>query len=98
MIFLKFDENGIETYRHYKPEMLSKEQLEQGILVQSLPKPSIGQSDILKYDGKKLYYEDMQVQELQKENELMKAQNKAISERADFMEDVVAEMAIAFYP
>lgn len=31
------------------------------------------------------------------ENELLKAQNKAMSERADFVEDVVAEIAVQVY-
>lgn len=39
----------------------------------------------------------MEVEELKQENELLKAQNNAISERADFIEDVVAEMAIQVY-
>lgn len=34
---------------------------------------------------------------LQQENEILKAQNKATSERADFMEDLIAEMAIQVY-
>lgn len=38
-----------------------------------------------------------QIEELKQENELLKAQNKAMLERADFVEDVVAELAIQVY-
>lgn len=38
-----------------------------------------------------------QVQQLQQENTILKAQNNALSERADFIEDVVAEMAAQVY-
>ncbi len=34
---------------------------------------------------------------LQQENNLLKAQNQALTERADFIEDVVAEMATQVY-
>ena len=34
---------------------------------------------------------------LEQENQLLKAQNNALSERADFIEDVVAEMATQVY-
>ncbi|MGY0692608.1 hypothetical protein ACW2QC_07410 [Virgibacillus sp. FSP13] len=37
------------------------------------------------------------VENMKKENELLKAQNKATSERADFIEDVIAEMAMQVY-
>ena len=100
VIFLKFDENGNEFYRHYKPHLLSKEELSTGLLVQSIPKPTSNQSNVLKYDGKKLYYEDLSVQqikELQDENVLLKAQTTAVAERTEFVEDVVAEMAIQVY-
>ncbi len=35
---------------------------------------------------------------LQQENELLKLQNKALSDRADFMEDLIAEIAMQVYP
>lgn len=38
-----------------------------------------------------------QVEDLKQENMILKAQNKAISERADFIEEVVAEMAMQVY-
>lgn len=38
-----------------------------------------------------------EVKELKQENVLIKGQNNALSERADFIEDVVAEMAIQVY-
>ncbi|QCT03802.1 hypothetical protein E6C60_3091 [Paenibacillus algicola] len=38
-----------------------------------------------------------QVNELKQENALLKAQNAALSERADFIEDVIAEMANQVY-
>lgn len=34
---------------------------------------------------------------LETENELLKAQNQALSGRADFIEDIVAEMALKIY-
>lgn len=37
------------------------------------------------------------VASLEQENQLLKAQNNALSERADFIEDVVAEMAAQVY-
>ncbi|MEK5038967.1 hypothetical protein [Sporosarcina sp. FSL K6-3457] len=37
------------------------------------------------------------VASLEQENQLLKAQNNALSDRADFIEDVVAEMAIQVY-
>ncbi|WP_019908299.1 XkdW family protein [Paenibacillus sp. HW567] len=38
-----------------------------------------------------------EVEKLQKENTLLKAQNAALSERADFIEDIIAEMAMKIY-
>lgn len=38
-----------------------------------------------------------QVEELKQENNLLNAKNQALSERADFIEDVVAEMAMQVY-
>lgn len=38
-----------------------------------------------------------QVEELKQENVILRAQNNALSERADFIEDVFAEMAIQVY-
>lgn len=38
-----------------------------------------------------------EIEELKHENQLLKAQNNALSERADFIEDVVAEMATQVY-
>jgi len=38
-----------------------------------------------------------QMDELKQENILLKAQNNAISERADFIEDIIAEMAMVVY-
>ncbi|OIB04837.1 hypothetical protein AK95_14570 [Paenibacillus sp. LC231] len=38
-----------------------------------------------------------QVAKLEQENTLLKAQNSALSERADFIEDVIAEMANKVY-
>ncbi|MED4206600.1 hypothetical protein [Neobacillus mesonae] len=35
---------------------------------------------------------------LREQNALLKAQNIALSERADFIEDVIAEMAMQVYP
>ncbi|WP_342505859.1 hypothetical protein [Sporosarcina sp. FSL K6-2383] len=39
----------------------------------------------------------IEVDELKQENMLLKAQNNALSERADFIEDVIAEMAVQVY-
>lgn len=39
----------------------------------------------------------VQIKELESENILLKAQNQAISERADFIEDCIAEMAMTVY-
>lgn len=97
MIFLQFDENGNELYRHYKPELLTKEQLSKGLLVQSVPEPLPGQSGTLKYNGKTLYYADKTMIELQDENVLLKAQIHANSERADFQEELIVEMAMDIY-
>ncbi|WP_405104518.1 XkdW family protein [Paenibacillus sp. FSL K6-1217] len=38
-----------------------------------------------------------EMEQLQHENLLLKAQNSALSERADFIEDIIAEMAIQVY-
>ncbi|BFH65054.1 hypothetical protein [Paenibacillus azoreducens] len=38
-----------------------------------------------------------QIKKLQEENNLMKAQNTALSDRSDFIEDVIAEMAQKVY-
>ncbi|MGE8079010.1 hypothetical protein [Peribacillus loiseleuriae] len=38
-----------------------------------------------------------QIAELKAENTLLKVQNQALSDRADFIEDVVAEMAMTVY-
>lgn len=38
-----------------------------------------------------------QIKELQDENKLLKAQNTALSDRADFIEDCIAEMAMQVY-
>lgn len=65
MIFIQFDENGNELYRHYKPELLTKDQLSKGVLIQNVPEPTNEQSGALKYDGQKLYYEDLKIQELE---------------------------------
>lgn len=101
MIFLQFDKDGKESYRHYKPHLLSKELLSKGILVQSIQQPTEDQEDTLMYDGKRLYYRDKihkEIQELQQDSTLLKEQTVANSERSDFIEDVIAEMAIQFYP
>lgn len=37
------------------------------------------------------------IKEMNQENTLIKAQNQALTERADFIEDVVAEMAAQVY-
>lgn len=37
------------------------------------------------------------IAELEEENKLLKAQNTALSDRADFIEDVIAEMAMQVY-
>ncbi|CQR58406.1 XkdW family protein [Paenibacillus riograndensis] len=37
------------------------------------------------------------LEQLQKENLLLKSQNNALSERADFIEDIIAEMAMRVY-
>lgn len=39
-----------------------------------------------------------EMEQLQQENLLLKAQNNALSERADFIEDIIAEMAMQVYP
>ncbi|VDG96792.1 Uncharacterised protein [Lysinibacillus sphaericus] len=41
--------------------------------------------------------EPTEIEKLQQENTLLKAQNQALTERADFIEDVVAEMAAQVY-
>jgi hypothetical protein len=38
-----------------------------------------------------------EVEELKKENTILKAQNKALTERTDFHEDLIAEMAMIVY-
>ncbi|QQZ64021.1 phage portal protein [Paenibacillus sonchi] len=38
-----------------------------------------------------------ELEQLQKENLLLKSQNNALSERADFIEDIIAEMAMRVY-
>lgn len=45
-------------------------------------------------DTKPIYIE---IEEIKSENVLLKSQNQAITERADFIEDVVAEMAGQVY-
>ncbi|MCM3758216.1 hypothetical protein M3197_12155 [Sporosarcina aquimarina] len=45
-------------------------------------------------DTKPIYIE---IEEIKLENVLLKSQNQAITERADFIEDVVAEMAAQVY-
>ncbi|MFP7447165.1 hypothetical protein SFC50_26070 [Bacillus infantis] len=37
------------------------------------------------------------MQQLEDENNLLKMQNQAITERSDFLEDVIAEMAMEVY-
>lgn len=39
----------------------------------------------------------LEIEEMKSENVLLKAQNQALTERADFIEDVVAEMAAQVY-
>ncbi|MDH6674476.1 hypothetical protein M2277_005172 [Paenibacillus sp. LBL] len=39
----------------------------------------------------------VEVEELRQENTLLKAQNSALTERTEFIEDVIAEMAIQVY-
>ncbi|SDE82076.1 hypothetical protein SAMN04488542_102256 [Fontibacillus panacisegetis] len=39
----------------------------------------------------------LEVDELKRENTLLKAQNTALSDRADFIEDCIAEMAVQVY-
>jgi len=41
--------------------------------------------------------EDKQVEELKKENILLKAQNKELTEKIDFHEELIAEMAMLVY-
>lgn len=43
------------------------------------------------------FHELTEIELLQQENLLLKAQNQALNERADFIEDVVAEMAVQVY-
>ncbi|WNS42857.1 XkdW family protein [Paenibacillus sp. MMS20-IR301] len=38
-----------------------------------------------------------EIEQLQQENMLLKAQNNALSKRADFIEDIIAEMAMQVY-
>ncbi len=38
------------------------------------------------------------IERLEEENKLLKAQSNALSERADFVEDLIAEMAMLIYP
>lgn len=38
-----------------------------------------------------------EMEKLQQENALLKAQNAALSERTDFIEDIIAEMAMKIY-
>ena len=40
---------------------------------------------------------ELRLLELQTENNLLKAQNQAISERADFHEDLITDMAMMIY-
>lgn len=41
--------------------------------------------------------EEKQIEELKKENTLLKAQNKALTEKTDFHEELIAEMAMLVY-
>lgn len=59
-------------------------------------------SEQILFEGNFLVFSDVkpvevEIEELKQENKLLKAQNNATSERADFIEDVVAEMAIQVY-
>ena len=42
--------------------------------------------------------EEKRIAELEKENILLKAQSKANSDRADFQEELIVEMAMIVYP
>jgi hypothetical protein len=43
------------------------------------------------------YYSNVEVEELKQENILLKAQNQALTDRTDFHEDLIAEMAMLVY-
>lgn len=91
----------------------TKEQLEQeGILVNNIPNAGeLAGKDAVLYvnaEDKTLYYQyydssndltspESEFTEIKQETQLLKAQNNALSERADFIEDVVAEMAVQVY-
>lgn len=66
MIFIQFDGNGNELFKHFKPfdpkhglGKTEEELREIGVLVESIPEPEqiAGKEAVLKYDGTSLYYE-----------------------------------------
>ena len=64
--------------------------------------PPRGRNLEVEYNGKRYYAvltpkTNSEIQELQKENSLLSAQLRAQTERSDFVEDCIAEMAMQVY-
>lgn len=111
--FDKITEQKARVYlRNYNPAELSIEMVEKGVLVDEVPfdERLEGKSSTLFVNPqtKEMWYEyldlskepaaiESEIEEIKQENKMLKAQNNALSERADFIEDVVAEMAVQVY-
>lgn len=90
------NKNGCDVFYLKKPadDELSKYQW---IYVEEMPK---GNSFIVDYANNKIYgynIEQTKYVDAYQENKLLKAQLKAQTERADFIEDCIAEMAGVVY-
>jgi hypothetical protein len=64
--------------------------------------PREGYVEIEDENGNRVYQkvpseQDKKLASLEVENKLLKAQNQALAERGEFIEDVIAEMAMDFY-
>lgn len=89
-------ENGHDVIYLEKPSE-EKLSLYQWIYLEDLPKKGL---NIFDYDNKKVYsYEEKKTNycDAYQENKLLKAQLQAQTERSDFIEDCIAEMAGVVY-
>lgn len=76
------------------------EEKRESLLVEHADKYLIEEARL--FEGNFLIFTDVSpveadIKELKQANKLLKAKDKALSERADFIEDVVAEMATKVY-